>query len=382
MFLENGVAEPVRGAPRGIVMDSFDCEFLPGKVVFGAGALRRIGDEVAALGLSRVMVISGGSAKAAADRALEFLGDAVATTFGTVIQHVPEGLAEEGRDAAADARVDGVVAVGGGSATGLGKVVAVAREIPLVAVPTTYSGSEMTPVYGTTGERKVTIRDLRSLPRVVIYDPELTVDLPPRVSAASGFNAMAHSVEAIVGPGATPPTAVLAAEALRVLPGALRACVATPSDLAARSDALYGAMLAGRSLASAGTGLQHRLAHVLGGRFNAVHADAHAGLLPYVTAYHERQQPAATSRVAEALGVEGSAAEALHALADEIGAPTSLASIGITRDQIDLVAQEGVAGIDEGDLRALLDEALQGRSPGTGDGEGDGSAGAAAAGGR
>ena len=352
-------------------MDSFDCEFLPGKVLFGAGTLRRIGDEVGALGLARLMVIAGGSAKPAADRALESLGDTVATTFGTVIQHVPEALAEEGRAAAADARVDGVVAIGGGSATGLGKVVAVAEGVPLIAVPTTYSGSEMTPVYGTTGERKVTVRDLRALPRLAIYDPELTLDLAPRVGAGSGFNAMAHCVEAIVGPGATPPTALLAAEALRVLPRALRRCVATPGDLGARFDALYGAMLAGRALAMAGTGLQHRLAHVLGGRFGAVHADAHAALLPYVTAYHEREQPSDTSRVAEALGVEGSAAEALHALADEIGAPVSLASIGITSEEVDLIVAEGVAGIDAADLRAVLADALTGRQLGAGEPDGD-----------
>jgi len=345
-------------------MDSFDCEFLPGRVVFGAGTLRRIGHEAAALGLTRLMVIAGGSAKPAADRALEILGDAVATSFGTVIQHVPEGLAEEGRAAAADAGVDGVVAVGGGSATGLGKVVAVAEDVPLIAAPTTYSGSEMTPVYGTTGERKVTVRDLRALPRVAIYDPEVTLDLPPRVTAASGFNAMAHCVEAIVGPGATPPTALMAEEALRLLARALGRCVASPKDLGARSEALYGAMLAGRSLAMAGTGLQHRLAHVLGGRFGAVHADAHAALLPYVTAYHERRQPVATARVADAMGVEGSAARALHALADEIGAPTSLASIDISSDQVDLVVAEGIAGIDEVDLRVLLGEAERGVPPG------------------
>ena len=364
-------------------MDSFDCEFLPGKVVFGVGSLRDIADEVAALGLTRLMLIAGGSAKPAADRAAEDLGGSLATTFGTVIQHVPEGLAEEGRAAADAAGADGVVAIGGGSATGLGKVVAVAREIPLIAVPTTYSGSEMTPVYGTTGERKVTARDLRALPRVAIYDPALTVDLPPGVGAASGFNAMAHCVEAIVGPGATPPSALLAAESLRIMPRALRACAARPSDLGARSDALYGAMLAGRALATAGTGLQHRLAHVLGGRFHAVHADAHAALLPYVTAYHEREQPSATAGVAEALGVEGSAAAALHALAGEIGAPTSLAVIGISQEQIGLVVDEGVPGIDERDLRALLGDALEGGTPGAGIGAGEGEdiGGATAAGG-
>jgi len=345
-------------------MDSFDCEFLPGRVVFGVGSLRRIGDEVEALGLSRLMLIAGGSAKPAADRAAEDLGGAVAITFGTVIQHVPEGLAEEGGAAAEAAGADGVVAIGGGSATGLGKVVAVARKVPLIAVPTTYSGSEMTPVYGTTGERKVTIRDVRALPRVAIYDPALTVDLPPRVAAASGFNAMAHCVEAIVGPGATPPSAVLAAEALRIMPPALRGSMARPADLDTRSDTLYAAMLAGRALASAGTGLQHRLAHVLGGRFHAVHADAHAALLPYVTAYHEREEPAATTRVARALGVEGSASDALHALAGEIGAPPSLAAIGISEEQVGLVVDEGVPGIDERDLRSLLADALEGLAPG------------------
>jgi maleylacetate reductase len=333
--------------------------------VFGAGALDRIRDETEALGCSRVLVIAGGSAARAGEQAATLLGDLVAGTFAEVRQHVPEELAARAVEAAQTEGADGAVTVGGGSTIGLGKVIAATADVPLIAVPTTYSGSEMTPIYGVTGERKVTRRDLRALPKTVIYDPALTTGLPARVTASSGLNALAHCMEAFVGPGANPPAALAAREASAILPGALRSCVETPADEEARSRTQYGGFLAGRALALAGTGLQHKLAHTLGGRFGLVHADAHAVLLPHVAAFHERYEPGPMSRFAQALGAgaDGSAAEALHRLAVDTGAPHSLAELGMPREGIDVVVEDIAGTADPDAIRALLEEAFQPMMP-------------------
>lgn len=310
-------------------------------------------------------MVAGGSATPAGEHAAGLLGGLVRGMFATIRQHVPEHLASEVVEVARRERADGVVSVGGGSTTGLGKVVAASSGVPLIAVPTTYSGSEMTPVYGITGERKVTRRDLRALPKAVVYDPALTTGLPARATASSGLNALAHCMEAIAGPGANPPAALAAREASRILPGALRACVRQPADLEARSAAQYGGFLAGRSLALSGSGLQHRLAHILGGRFGLVHADVHAVLLPHVAALHERDAPASMTAFAEAIGagLDGSPAEALARLAADTGVPRSLAEIGMPREGID-VAVEDIADTHDPDrIRALLEAAFEETTP-------------------
>ena len=328
------------------------------RIVFGAGAVDLVGDEVERAGVARLLLIGGGSAEAAVGRLGATLGPRLVETLREVRQHVPEPLAASAIEAARRASVDGVLAVGGGSAIGLGKVVAVDREIPLLAVPTTYSGSEMTPVYGTTGERKVTRRDLRALPSVAIYDPTLTTSLSPRVTATSGLNALAHCMEAIVGPGATPPSALVAREAASILPGALRTCVRDGSDLDARSAAQYGGFLAGRALALAGTGLQHRLAHILGGRFGLVHADVHSVLLPRVAAFHERTDPEPMAVFAKGLGGGRPASETLDRLATDTGAPRTLEELGLPREAIDVAVRDLDDTFDRAAIEALLGEAF------------------------
>jgi maleylacetate reductase len=333
--------------------------------VFGAGSLDRLREETEALGCARVLLIAGGSSADAGALAETILGDLVVGTHTTVRQHVPEDLAVEVVETARRVGADAAVTVGGGSAIGLGKVIAATFDIALIAVPTTYSGSEMTPVYGVTGERKVTHRDLRALPKAVVYDSELTMGLPARVTASSGLNALAHCMEAIAGPAADPPSALVAAEASRLLPGALRGCAHQPDDPGARSLAQYGGFLAGRALALSGTGLQHKLAHILGGRFGFVHADAHAVLLPHVAAFHERDAPGSMVAFAAALGArpDGSASAALHALAVDIGAPLSLADLGMSREDIDVVVEEVAPTHDPDLIRALLENAYEPKMP-------------------
>ena len=375
-------------------MKAFVHQSLPGRVVFGAGTLHRVAAEVASLqDPQRVLVIASGSATKTGEHIVEALGSRHAAVFGEVLQHVPEDLAARAIAMAADVSADAVVTVGGGSAIGLGKVIAVDRGIPVVAVPTTYSGSEMTPVYGITGtrvdadpassgrqppsrdlHRKRTVRDLRALPSVVVYDPELTVGLPRRVTASSGFNALAHCVEGFYAPGASPVVDLWAEEAIASLAEALPELADDPSDLGARSDALYGAYLAGATLAVAGTALHHKLCHVLGGTFGLDHGDVHAVLLPHVAAFNADAAPERLASAAAALRGQRDAAQVggrLHDLALRIGAPTSLAEIGMPAEGLAEAAALGVAAVgdsnpcpvDEVAVRRILDAAYEGRSP-------------------
>lgn len=338
--------------------EPFEVELPPGWILFGSGTLDRVSDVAERLVITRAMLIAGGSSAAVGETVRAQLGDRIVATHDDVRQHVPKELADVAVQRASDAKADGVITVGGGSSIGLGKVLAVSHEIPLIAIPTTYSGSEMTPVYGITGERKVTRRDPRALPGAVVYDSTITLGLPPRVTATSGLNALAHCMEAIVGPGATPPSALVARAAASLLPDALRACVRDGTDLAARSGAQYGAFLAGRSLALAGTGLQHKLAHILGGRYGAVHADVHTVLLPYVAAFHEAEAPTEMAVFAEALGSDQRASVALRQIAVDTGAPVSLEELGLPREAIDVaIADLGDAG-DPLAIRALLEDAF------------------------
>jgi maleylacetate reductase len=348
---------------------SFTYDALPGRVVFGPGRRADLPDEVDRLGLEDVMVIADDNAKRTADELVASLGERVATRWHGVAQHVPTDLAEAARAAASGAGVDGIVTVGGGSTTGLAKAIALAAATPIVAVPTTYAGSEMTPIYGLTGERKETGRDLRVLPRAVVYDPELTLDLSAAVTASSAFNAIAHCVEALYGPGANPITSLMAEEAIRAIATALPRSAQDPRDLDARSDLLYGAYLAGAALAVVGMALHHKICHVLGGTFGLVHGDVNAVILPHVVAYNTAGAPEAIARVAAAVGAEP-AAGALFELAASVEAPTSLAEIGMPEEGLDLVAERTVAEttfnptpVDVPGVRAFLDDAWHGRRP-------------------
>lgn len=347
----------------------------PGRVVFGVGSVASVPDEVADLGAERVLVIAGPAAEPVCRVVAAGLGERAIGRIHEVRQHVPAELASIATSTAVELGAYLLLAIGGGSAIGLAKAVALETGTPVLAVPTTYSGSEMTPVYGITDRVKRTGSDARVLPRTVVYDPALTVGLPARVTASSGFNALAHCVEALYAPGANPVTSLLAEEGLTTLSSALPTCVTAPNDLRARAAALYGAHLAGAALAVAGIALHHRLCHILGGDHGLVHADVHAVLLPHVVAFNAPAAPEAMARVSGSLGAGGdpaAAGPALHALAVLIGAPTSLAEIGMPASGLDAAAEraarEATPGnprtASEADLHRLLGDAFEGRSPG------------------
>jgi len=248
----------------------FSYDALPGRIVFGRGAARqRLAGEVDRLGSSRLLLIATASEEAKARELLTPVADRIVATFAGVRPHVPVAVAEAARAMAAEVGADALLSVGGGSTTGTAKAVALTTGLPIVAVPTTYAGSEVTPVWGLTeGERKRTGTDPVVLPRAVVYDPELTVSLPAGLSAASGLNAMAHCVEAFWAPRRNPISSLAAEEGLRALATGLPAVVIDGADLDARSDLLYGAYLAGSAFAVAGSGLHHKICHVLGGAYD------------------------------------------------------------------------------------------------------------------
>jgi maleylacetate reductase len=241
------------------------------------------------------------------------------------------------------AAADGCVAVGGGSAIGLGKAIALRTGLPLIAVPSTYAGSEMTPVWGLT-ERgaKRTGRDPAVQPRSVVYDPELTLSLPVGLSVTSGINALAHAVEALYAPDASPLVSLMAEEGARAMTGALPAVAATPDDLDARSRALYGAWLCGACLGATTMGLHHKLCHVLGGTFGLPHAETHTVVLPYALAYNASAAPQAITALSRALDTDD-VPRALWELAGSLGAPRSLAELGLKEADLAVAAAQATA---------------------------------------
>ncbi|MFK5689198.1 maleylacetate reductase [Ornithinimicrobium sp. LYQ92] len=327
------------------------------RVLFGAGAAAtNIAAALHDLGSSRPLLVGGGHAAEVVDQICEQF--AVVGRIREVVQHVP---AERARDAVALAQevdADSVVAIGGGSATGLAKIIARDTGLPVVAVPTTFSGSEATDIWGMTeDERKTTGTDPRVLPRVVVYDATLTQGLPTDLAVHSGLNALAHAVDSLWAPHADPINRAMAGEGMRALVPGLRGLRAGTEGLEAHERVLYGTYLSGVALASAGAGMHHKICHVLGGTFNLPHAPTHAVVLPYVAAYNSEADPDSEARIAEAFGTPH-AASGLWDLAREVGAPGSLGEIGLTEDDVDLAAELATAAIPDSNPRPVSQESV------------------------
>jgi maleylacetate reductase len=340
------------------------------RVIFGPGTLARLPDEVAQLGAKRALVLCTPEQRASADRVAALLGERAAGIFDRAAMHVPIESAREARAEARRLGADCAVAIGGGSTTGLGKAIALESGLPIVAVPTTYAGSEMTPIYGLTeGGLKKTGRDDRVRPRTVIYDPELTLSLPLAMTVTSAFNAIAHAAEGLYAPDVNPVLALMAEEGIRASAAALFPLQTNPRDVDARSDALYGAWLCGTVLGATTMGLHHKLCHTLGGSFNLPHAEVHTVVLPHALAYNASAAPEAMARVAHALGTSD-APSGLQALARTLGAPASLAELGMPADGLDRAADLAVQNqyanprpLERTALRALLQRAFDGAAP-------------------
>jgi maleylacetate reductase len=339
---------------------------LPGvRVVFAAGSVLDLPAELETLGLSKVFVVTTGGRSAALVPPRELLGELLVGSFERAREHVPIATIEPAvaRFRACDADV--CVTIGGGSAIGLGKAIARETGAPLAAIPTTYSGSEMTSVWGQTGkDGKQTGRDPLARPRLVIYDVTLTLGLPAAASAASGMNAMAHAVEALYADNASDATKTIAEEAVQLLAGNLPAVVKKGSDLTARSGVLAAAHLAGRALEESAMGLHHRICHVLGGLFGLPHARTHAAVLPHVVAFNAPAAADAMERLGRALG-SADVAAAIDRLNRDIGLTATLRDLGLRDRDLDRAAEEVAAAqypnprpASASDVRGILQAAM------------------------
>ncbi|MFE5563390.1 maleylacetate reductase [Amycolatopsis japonica] len=353
-----------------MMMTSFAYDALPMHVRFGPGSVQNLAEEITRLGLRRVLVLCSPEQSETGELIAKALGDLSAGVHPEARMHVPVEVARHARDRAAELDADGCVAVGGGSAVGLGKAIALEHGLPVVAVPTTYAGSEMTPVWGLTENgRKRTGKDPRVLPVGVVYDPELTVGLPIGMTVTSGLNAIAHAVEALYAPDASPIISLMAEEGIRALAGALPDLVADNADLEARTRALYGSWLCGACLGATTMSLHHKLCHVLGGTLDLPHAPTHAVVLPHALAYNQQAAPDAAAAVGRALGSADPALE-LWELAGRLGAPRALRDLGMAEPDIDRIAGQVVANpyanpapVTQDGVAALLRAAWAGQSP-------------------
>lgn len=342
----------------------------PARVIFGAGSLSQLAKEIDALGAKKALVLSTPEQRASAEMVAELLGPRAAGVFDRAVMHVPIETAREARELAKKLGADCAVAIGGGSTTGLGKAIALDSGLPILAIPTTYAGSEMTPIYGITeAGLKKTGRDLRVLPRTVIYDPELTLSLPVGLSVTSGINAIAHAAEGLYAVDSNPIMDLMAEEGIAAIGRALPAIKKEANNMAARSDALYGAWLCGTVLGHVGMALHHKLCHTLGGSFNLPHAETHTIVLPHALAYNAREAQQAMQRIARALG-GASAAQAVYDLAKNNGAPVALKDIGMQEADLDKACDIALQNqypnprpLERVAIRQLFQDAFEGVRP-------------------
>ncbi|MFD1811650.1 maleylacetate reductase [Rhodococcus gannanensis] len=350
---------------------SFQYQALPMRVLFEVGAVAKVGEELDHLGLDRALILCTPEQRNLAELVAGHLGDRSAGIFDQARMHVPVETADQARDQARDLGADSCVVIGGGSSIGLGKAIALEHGLPIIAIPTTYAGSEMTPIWGLTRDgRKQTGRDPVVLPQSVIYDPSLTRTLPSEISAASGLNAVAHAVEALYAPDTSPIISLMAEEGVRAFTGSLPEVVADGDNLGARSRALFGAWLCGACLGSTTMSLHHKLCHVLGGSLDLPHAQTHAIVLPYALAYNETHAPDARAALQRALATDDDPSLALWDLEQQLSIPHSLAELGVRAEQLPTVIEEVLsnpysnpAPVTEAGLEHLLTQALQGERP-------------------
>ncbi|KLU20373.1 Maleylacetate reductase [Caballeronia mineralivorans PML1(12)] len=340
------------------------------RVVFGAGSMKLVQQEVEKLGARRALVLCTPEQRAQAEVVSSLLGPSSAGVFDGAQMHVPIENVRRAREHAKTVDADCAVAIGGGSTIGLGKAIALQSSLPIIAIPTTYAGSEMTPIYGITEDGlKQTGRDSRVLPKTVLYDPELSVNLPDHLSFVSGLNAIAHAAEGLYAKDGNPVMSLMAEEGIRALSNGLRGLKKSSRDKTARGECLYGAWLCGMVLGNVGMALHHKLCHTLGGTFNLPHAETHAIVLPHALAYNSVVAAEAMARIARALNVE-SAADGLYELSQELGVPRGLREIGLSEADLDRACEIAMSNpywnprpVEAAPLRELLQRAWQGSRP-------------------
>lgn len=343
---------------------------LPSRVVFGFGTLAQVSDEIRALGCSRALVLTTPFQRADGEALVRRLGDLAVGLYDNATMHTPVEVTQDALDIVKSIGADCVVALGGGSTIGLGKAIALNTDLPQIVIPTTYAGSEATPIIGQTQDGlKTTQRTLKVLPEVIIYDVDLTLSLPVQMTVTSGMNAIAHAVEALYSKDANPLISMLAEQGIAAISRALPRIKVNAEDKDARSDALFGAWACGVCLGAVGMSIHHKLCHTLGGSYDLPHAETHTVVLPHAVAYNSEAAPEAMTRIARALGVDN-AAKGLFDLAYQHGAPTRLADIGMKAEDIGRAVEIACSSpywnprpIEPIAIRKLLDNALNGTRP-------------------
>lgn len=350
-------------------MRAFTYNANPGRVLFGSGTVEKLLGEAERLELRRLLVLSTPAQAEVARKIVAPLKGIVAASFDGAMMHTPVEVTEAAMQVVEAERIDGLIAIGGGSTIGLGKAVAIRTDLPQIVIPTTYAGSEMTPILGETSQGSKTTRSSpRVLPEVVIYDVDLTLTMPRGMSGTSGINAIAHAVEALYSRESNPITSLMALEGIQALFEALPAISIDPEDDQSRSKALYGAWLCGTCLGSVGMAIHHKLCHTLGGTFDLPHAETHSIILPHALAYNAPAVPDVMGRLRTALG--GEPVRLLHELGERVGAPRSLRQIGMPESGIGLAVERALSNpywnpepLERDGIRGLIERAWRGEAP-------------------
>jgi maleylacetate reductase len=348
----------------------FTYQMSPTRVVFGIGTTKCLPDELERLGIKRALVLATKRQQAQLGDFAQLTGARAAGVFGDAVVHTPVAITDRAMDVVRELKPDGIVAIGAGATTGLSKAIALRTDLPQLVLPTSYAGSEMTAVLGETRDGiKATQSSPKILPETVIYDVALTLSMPPKFSALSGLNAIAHAVEALYARDGNPIISLMAEEGIAKLSAALPRVLGLPGDLDVRTDALYGAWLCSVCLGSVGMALHHKLCHTVGALFDLPHAETHAVLLPHTAAYNAAATSEGMARVSRALRA-ADAAEGLFQLSRQLQVPHSLAEIGMPEDGIDRAAELAMKNpywnprpIEQAGIRNLLARAWHGQPP-------------------
>lgn len=341
-------------------------------VRFGVDIRLEIGTELENIGASRALVLSTPNQAEMAMELAERLGSAAAGVYTRARVHTPTDITDEALQHAESVKADSIVSVGGGSTIGLGKALALRTDMPQVAVPTTYAGSEATPILGETKDGlKTTLTDPKVLPEVILYDSTLVASLPTALTVTSALNAMAHAAEALYAKDRTQETTELACNGMRAFADGLDAVVNNPKDLAAREATQRGAWACGTVLGRVGMALHHKLCHTLGGSFDLPHAETHAIILPHAIHYNEAEVPDLLAPISGILGGP-TPGLSLWRFAERMGAPMALKALGLMESDLGKAVSIALQKpywnprpITEEGLRSLLQNAWRGEAPGS-----------------
>lgn len=350
--------------------DSFTARSAAVRVRFGAGIRLAIAEEIEALGAKRALILTTAAQAAMADEFAQLCGPLAVGAFTEATMHTPVDISERAVAYAKETGCDVLVAIGGGSTTGLAKAIALRTDLPQIVVPTTYAGSEATAILGQTENGlKTTVTAPKVQPEVILYDAELVATLPVALTVTSALNAMAHAAEGLYARDSSPVSSLLAIEGLRAFRDALPKIIENPGDLSARGETLYGAWLCGTVLGQVGMALHHKLCHTLGGTFNLPHAETHAIILPHAIAYNAVAVPELLAPIGELFG-DVNPGMALFRFASRLDAPRALRDLGLDETALDRVADLATANpywnprpLERTALRALLQAAYDGDAP-------------------